>query len=46
VETARDRNASLVIVGSHHHGFLSRLMGGDVAAEVKRQLGADVIVVS
>jgi nucleotide-binding universal stress UspA family protein len=46
VDAARDKNASLVVVGSHHHGFLSRLMGGDVAAEIKRQLGADVIVVS
>ncbi len=45
VDTAEERKASLVVVGSHHHGFLSRLMGGDVAAEVKRQLGAEVIVV-
>ena len=45
VDTAEEKKASLVVVGSHHHGFLSRLMGGDVAAEVKRQLGAEVIVV-
>jgi nucleotide-binding universal stress UspA family protein len=45
VDVARDRNASLVVVGSHHHGFLARLVGSDVAAEVKRRAGADVVVV-
>ena len=42
---ARDRKASLVVVGSHHHGFLAKLVGADVAAEVKRSAGADVLVV-
>jgi nucleotide-binding universal stress UspA family protein len=45
VDTAEEKKASLVVVGSHHHGFLARMMGGDVAGEVKRQFGADVIVV-
>jgi nucleotide-binding universal stress UspA family protein len=45
VDVARDRNASLVVVGSHHHGFLAKLVGSDVAAEVKRRAGADVLVV-
>jgi nucleotide-binding universal stress UspA family protein len=46
VDAARDRKASLVVLGSHHHGFLSKLFGADVAAEVKRELGADVVVVA
>ena len=45
VDVARDREASLVVVGSHHHGFLAKLVGNDVAAEVKRHAGADVLVV-
>jgi nucleotide-binding universal stress UspA family protein len=45
VDVARDRQASLVVVGSHHHSFLAKLVGLDVAAEVKRHAGADVLVV-
>ncbi len=45
VDVARDRKARLVVVGIHHHGFLSRLVGADVAEEVKRHSGADVVVV-
>ena len=45
VDVARDRGASLVVVGSHHHGFMAKLLGTDVAAEVKRHAGADVLVV-
>jgi nucleotide-binding universal stress UspA family protein len=45
VDVARDRKASLVVVGSHHHGFLAKLVGEDVAQEVKRHAGADVLVV-
>jgi nucleotide-binding universal stress UspA family protein len=44
-EVARERGASLVVVGAHHHGFLSRLAGSDVAAEVERHVGANVLVV-
>jgi len=43
--TARDRGTRLVILASHHHGFLSRLIGTDVAAEVERELGSSVLVV-
>ena len=43
--TARDRKARLVVLGSHHHGFLSRLIGTDVAVEVERELGSSVLVV-
>ena len=45
VGVARERHASLVVLGSHHHGVMGRLFGADVAAEVKRQLGADLVVV-
>lgn len=45
VDVARDRKASLVVVGSHHHSFLAKLVGSDVAEEVKRHAGADVLVV-
>ena len=43
--TARDREARLVVLAAHHHGFLGRLFGTDVAAEVERELGAGVVVV-
>jgi nucleotide-binding universal stress UspA family protein len=45
VAAARDHNARLVVLGSHHHSWLSRLAGGDVAAQVKRDAGCDVLVV-
>ena len=44
VEAARDRRADLVVLGEHHHGFLSGLFGTDVAAAVERELGSAVIV--
>jgi nucleotide-binding universal stress UspA family protein len=43
--TARDRQARLVVLASHHHGFLSRFLGTDVAVEVERELGSSVLVV-
>ena len=43
--TARDSEARLVVLASHHHGFLSRLLGTDVAVEVERELGSSVLVV-
>jgi nucleotide-binding universal stress UspA family protein len=45
VGAARDRHAKLIVLGAHHHGLLSRLMGGDVAGQVKRDAGCDVLVV-
>jgi nucleotide-binding universal stress UspA family protein len=44
VGTARDRGAQLIVVGSHHHGLLSRVLGPDVATQVKRDAGCDVIL--
>jgi hypothetical protein len=34
-----------VVLASHHHGFLGRLFGTDVAVEVERELGSSVVVV-
>jgi nucleotide-binding universal stress UspA family protein len=45
VGEARERGADLVVVGSHHHGLLSRVLGTDVASEVERAAGCDVLVV-
>lgn len=45
VGAARERGAGLIVIGSHHHAFLTRLLGGDVATQVKRDAGCDVIVV-
>jgi nucleotide-binding universal stress UspA family protein len=42
---ARERKASLVVVGSHHHGILARLAGADVGEEIKRSAVAEVLVV-
>ena len=43
--TARDREARLVVLAAHHHGFLSRMLGTDVAVEVERELGSSVVVI-
>jgi nucleotide-binding universal stress UspA family protein len=45
VGAASDRRAALIIVGSHHHSLLGRLLGSDVAGEVRREAGCDVISV-
>ena len=45
VDVAREQNASLVVLGSHHHSVFGRVFGTDVAAEVERRLGADLVVV-
>jgi nucleotide-binding universal stress UspA family protein len=45
VETARDRNASLVVVGAHEHSFFGRLLGSDVAEEVRGRVDCEVVAV-
>jgi nucleotide-binding universal stress UspA family protein len=45
VAAARDQKADLVVLGEHHHSGLGRFFGSDTAAEVERELGADVVVV-
>ena len=36
VETATRIRAGVIVLGEHHHGFLSNLFGADVGAEVQR----------
>lgn len=43
VETAKRIHARVVVLGEHHHGFLSGLFG-DVDAEVQREAGCTVIL--
>jgi nucleotide-binding universal stress UspA family protein len=45
VEAAKDRGAKLIVIGSHHHSLFARILGPDVATQVKRDAGCDVIVV-
>jgi len=45
IELAHERNASLVVLGQHHHSLFAALVGADVPGEVKRRSGADVVVV-
>jgi nucleotide-binding universal stress UspA family protein len=45
VGAARDRGAELIVIGTHHHGLFARVLGTDVATEVQRDAGCDVIVV-
>jgi len=44
VETAKRVGARTIVVGEHHHGFLSSLFGGRVDEEVRREAGCKVIV--
>ena len=45
VDAARDSGAELIVLGEHHHSFLGRMFGSDVAAEVERRAGARVLAV-
>lgn len=42
VDVARSMHADVIILGEHHHGFLTRYFGADVAAEVQRVAGCAV----
>ena len=44
VDTAKRIRAHTIVLGEHHHGFLSGLFGADVDAEVRREAGCDVIL--
>ena len=44
VDAARDAKAEAVVLGEHHHGFLAGLFGADVAAEVRKEIDAAVIL--
>lgn len=45
VDVAKERGATTIVVGRHHHGMLGRLFGSDVAADVERDADCAVIVV-
>lgn len=45
VDSARDRGASSIVLGSHHYNLLQRFLGEDVAAAVKRRVGCPVVTV-
>ena len=42
VGTARDRHASLVVLGAHEHSWLGRLVGADVAEDVRGRVDCEV----
>jgi nucleotide-binding universal stress UspA family protein len=44
VDTAKRVRADVIVLGEHHHGFLSGLFGADVDAEVQREAGCEVIL--
>lgn len=45
LETAEEHSADLIVVGSADHGFLERLLGGDLVQRVARKAKCDVLVV-
>jgi nucleotide-binding universal stress UspA family protein len=45
LRVADDRQASAIVVGTHHHSAIGRLFGTDVAADLARSAGCEVIVV-
>jgi nucleotide-binding universal stress UspA family protein len=44
VDAAKRTRADTIVLGEHHHGFLSNLFGDDVDAEVQREAGCTVIL--
>jgi nucleotide-binding universal stress UspA family protein len=44
VEAAKRVRARTIVVGEHHHGFLSGVFGGDVDAEVQREADCTVVL--
>jgi nucleotide-binding universal stress UspA family protein len=45
LRVADERSASAIVVGTHHHSALGRLFGTDVASDLVRAAGREVIVV-
>jgi nucleotide-binding universal stress UspA family protein len=45
VDTARDRDVDLIVVGTREPGFLERLVGGSVSQGVARRARCDVLIV-
>ncbi len=44
VDVAKERGADLIVVGAHHHSFLDKLFGVNVARDVERHAGCEVVV--
>ena len=44
IGAAKAEDADLIVLGEHHHGLLARMLGADVAAEVRRHAGCEVLV--
>jgi nucleotide-binding universal stress UspA family protein len=45
VDVARDRSATSIVLGEHHHRRLGILFGEDVSAAVQREVKCDVVSV-
>src|SRR5918994_2471221 len=45
LDVAEGRNADLIVVGCHQHGFLHRLLGHGVDEELARRAHCDVLLV-
>lgn len=45
VETAQQYKAQVIVVGHAHHGFLGKVFGADVSAEVEKHTGIPVEIV-
>jgi len=45
VAVAKERRASLVVLGHHHHSWLGRVFGGDTADAVTHALETETLVV-
>jgi nucleotide-binding universal stress UspA family protein len=44
VRIAAERNASAIVVGTHHHSALGRIFGTDIAETVAREARCEVVV--
>lgn len=44
-DAARDRHAAAIVIGSHRHNLVQRLIGEDLAAAVRRRVECEVITV-
>jgi nucleotide-binding universal stress UspA family protein len=44
LRVADEHDAAAIIVGTHHHSAISRLVGDDVAATVMRRAHCDVVI--
>lgn len=44
VDVAKERGAELIVLGAHHHSLLTSLFGINVAKDVQRRAGCEVVV--